>query len=331
MVLRRQGVHRPKPLEAGPFAADVASFRLHLAAENKAPATVRTYTEAVLWFAAAYLLAETGKCRWEQVSGQDVQRWTVWLLARYSDSYASSQFRALQQFFKWLAAEEGIPSPMARLRLPGLAARRVPSFTSDELSRLGKACRGSAFADRRDAAIIAVLLATGIRASELAGIRYLPGDPCRSDVDLAAREVRVLGKGGRPRTVKLTHEAARRLDRYLRARSRHPLAWRPELWLGTGSRGPLDRSGIYQLVVRRGKECGVLLYPHRFRHHFCQAWQMGRVASDASFPGKRDLEAVGACGPGLGDASGVAWMLHADATRVPRGWLQQMPGCCSEF
>jgi hypothetical protein len=94
VVLRRQGLHRPKPLDAGPFASDVASFRLHLAAENKAPATVRTYTEAVLWFAAAYLLAETGKCRWEQVSGQDVQRWTVRLLASYSDSYASSQFRA---------------------------------------------------------------------------------------------------------------------------------------------------------------------------------------------------------------------------------------------
>ena len=117
-----------------------------------------------------------------------------------------------------------------------------------------------------------MLLATGIRLAELTAIRYLPGDPYRSDIDLAAREVRVRGKGGRPRTVRLTHEAARRLDRYLRARSRHQLAWRPELWLGTGARGPLDRSGIYQMVVRRGQECGVLLYPHRFRHHFCQAW-----------------------------------------------------------
>jgi hypothetical protein len=49
-VLRRQSAHRPKQLEAGPFAADVASFRLHLAAENKAAGTVRTYTEAAQWF-----------------------------------------------------------------------------------------------------------------------------------------------------------------------------------------------------------------------------------------------------------------------------------------
>ena len=54
LVLRRQGVHRPKQLEAGPFAADVASFGLHLAAENKAAGTVRTYAEAALWFAAAH-------------------------------------------------------------------------------------------------------------------------------------------------------------------------------------------------------------------------------------------------------------------------------------
>jgi len=72
--------------------------------------------------------------------------------------------------------------------------------------------------------------------------------------------------------VRLSREAARRLDRSLRARAGHELAYRPELWLGEGARGPLDRSGIYQIVVRRGQEGGVLLYPHRFRHHFCQAW-----------------------------------------------------------
>jgi len=85
LALRRKAVHRPKQLGAGPFAVDVASFRLHLAAENKAAGTIRTYAEAALRFAAAHLLRETGKTRWEQVSGQDVQRWTVRLLALYSE------------------------------------------------------------------------------------------------------------------------------------------------------------------------------------------------------------------------------------------------------
>jgi site-specific recombinase XerD len=267
LVLRRQSAHRPRQLEAGPFAVDVASFRLHLAAENKAAGTVRTYTEAALWFAAAHLLRETGKSRWDQVDARDVHRWTVRLLALYSSAYARGQFRALQQFFRWLAAEDGIPDPMARLRPPKEARKPVPCFTSMELSELRKACRGNSFSERRDAAVIAVFLATGIRLAEMAGIRYQPDDPYGSDVDLGSREITVRGKGGKPRTVKLSHEAARRLDRYLRARSGHELAHRPELWLGEGTRGPLDRSGIYQR-----EECGVLLYPHRFRHHFCQAW-----------------------------------------------------------
>jgi site-specific recombinase XerD len=209
LVLRRQSVHRAKQLQAGPFAADVASFRLHLAAENKAVETVRTYTEAALWFAAAHLLRETGKSRWDQVDARDVQRWTVRLLALYSDAYARGQFRALQQFFRWLAAEDGIPDPMARLRLPREARKPVPCFTSMELSELRRACRGNSSSERRDAAVIAVFLATGIRLAEMAGIRYQSDDPYRSDVDLAAREIAVLGKGGKPRTVKLSHEAAR--------------------------------------------------------------------------------------------------------------------------
>jgi hypothetical protein len=57
---------------------------------------VRTYTEAVAWFAAAYLIPRTGCTSWGQVSGHDVQRWMVHLLTRYSGAYASNQFRARQ-------------------------------------------------------------------------------------------------------------------------------------------------------------------------------------------------------------------------------------------
>jgi site-specific recombinase XerD len=208
--------------DAGPLGADIGSFRLHLAAEGKAAWTVQGYTGAVRWFAAGYLLGQAGKTSWDQVSGHDVQRWMVQLLDRYSDAYTAIQFRALRQFFKWLAAEDQIPDPMNRLRAPRVAVREVPVFTSVELSALEKACRGSTFAARRDAAIIAVFSATGIRLSELAGIRYHPDDPARTDFDLHAREIRIAGKGGKPRTVRIGHQAARSLDRYMRARARRP-------------------------------------------------------------------------------------------------------------
>jgi hypothetical protein len=86
---------KPRPrqsrqLDAGGFQPEISSFRLHLAAEGKASKTVRTYTEAVQWFAAAYLRRETGLTSWEQVGKQDIQRWIVRLLDRYSSAYASN-------------------------------------------------------------------------------------------------------------------------------------------------------------------------------------------------------------------------------------------------
>jgi hypothetical protein len=72
------------------FQPEISSFRLALAAEGKAAKTVQNYTEAVQWFAAVHLLLHTFWTRWEQVSGQDVRRGMMWLLARYSDSCASN-------------------------------------------------------------------------------------------------------------------------------------------------------------------------------------------------------------------------------------------------
>ena len=196
----------------------------------------------------------------------------VWLLGRYSSSYASNQYRALQQFFKWWAGEEDLPDPMAGLHPPKVTEKLVPVFSSGELSKLEQACAGRGFAQRRDAAIIAVFRSTGIRLAELAGIRYDPQDTHRSDLDLWQREITVRGKNGKARIVKISHPAARTLDRYLRARARHAQAWQPQLWLGVNNRGPMTANGIYQMIARRGRQCGVTVYPYRFRHHFSHTW-----------------------------------------------------------
>ena len=89
-----------------------------------------------------HLLRQTLRTRWEQVDGQDIERWMVYLLGRYSHAYASNQYRALQQFFKWRAAEEELPDPMARLRPPKVTDKLVPVFTSGELSGSGESLRG---------------------------------------------------------------------------------------------------------------------------------------------------------------------------------------------
>ena len=109
---------QPRQLDAGPLEPQIGSFALHLAAEGKAARTVQGYTSAVRWFAAGHLLGQPGKTSWEQVDARDIQRWMMQLLGRYSGAYASIQFRALRQFFKWRAGEDEFPDPMARLRAP---------------------------------------------------------------------------------------------------------------------------------------------------------------------------------------------------------------------
>ena len=119
MLPPRRRPRVPKDLDAGPLEAEVGSFALHMAAEGKAPRTIRNYTEAVRWFAAAYLLRETEKRRWEQVDKADLRRWTVRLLGEYSTAYAGNQFRAVRRFLRWLAIEEDRPDPVKGLRAPG--------------------------------------------------------------------------------------------------------------------------------------------------------------------------------------------------------------------
>ena len=83
--------------------------------------------------------------------------------------------------------------------------------------------------------------ATGIRLAELAGLRYDPGDPRRSDVDLWQREITVRGKGGKDRIVKIGHQAARSLDRYLRARVPARPGLAAAAVAGRGQPGAADR------------------------------------------------------------------------------------------
>lgn len=259
-------------MAAGPYRPVISSFKLHLNAEGKSPKTVRVYIEAVQWFAAAHLLTRGGKGDWSAVTADDVREWMVFLLETYSDSYANNQYRALQQFFRWYGEDEDVPNPMARLKPPKVGVKVVPVFTEEELKSLAKTCSGKTFIDRRDRAIIELFKATGIRLAEMAGIVYDPERPDRSDLDLDNRELRVHGKGRRDRIVKFDHDAARSIDRYLRLRSTHARAHSPRLWLGVNNRAPMTPDGIYQMITRRGEQCGVVVHPHKFRHHFSHSW-----------------------------------------------------------
>ena len=80
---------------------------------------------------------------------------------------------------------------MVAMRPPQIPETPVPVLTEDQLRRLLKACDGRDFAARRDTAIIRLLIDTGLRRGECAGIKL-------EDLDLDDQVVTVVGMGRRP-------------------------------------------------------------------------------------------------------------------------------------
>jgi len=248
----------------------IASDKLYLdsfirsrRAQNLSERTLQQYRESVSQF-GAYLAQMGMPTSPEAISREHVESFITYLLSKWKPLTAATRFRGLQQYFKWLLEEGEIKeSPMARMKPPRVAEQPPEVLSEDDIHKLLKACEGKAFEERRDMAIIRLLLDTGLRRAELASLTL-------ADVDFDSDTVTVLGKGGRVRAVPFGHKAARDLDRYLRVRSLRPDKDTPALWLG--KRGPMTHSGIYQVVVERAAQAGIKVYPHQFRHTFCHLW-----------------------------------------------------------
>lgn len=211
------------------------SFERHLLATNRSARTVQTYLGAVDAL-TAYLAAVEGPSELKRVRKTDLEAFVAHRLDRVKPATLSVQFRALQQFFKWAVAEDEISSsPMERLWPPIVPDEPPAVLSPDEIKRLLKACEGHGLLARRDLAIVRLLLDTGMRRAELAGLKV-------EDVDLQDGTAVVLGKWRRPRVVPFGRRTASALDRYLRVRMLHRLGHAPSLWLGKG--GVMTDSGL---------------------------------------------------------------------------------------
>ena len=240
-------------------------FARSLRAENKSPATVYAYVSAVAQF-ADFLLQKGMPTAVENIRREHVESFIEHLLATAKPATANNRYRGLQSFFKWLQQEGEIKeSPMVNMRPPKVPEQPPPILDEQGIQRLLKACSGTTFSDRRDTAIIRLLLDTGLRRAELAGLTL-------DDLDPDNQVLHVQGKGGRARVVPYGRKAAQALDRYLRARASHKDAAHPHLWLGL--HGPMTNSGVYQVVVDRARQAGFKAYTHLFRHTFAHLWQM---------------------------------------------------------
>jgi Phage integrase family len=144
------------------------------------------------------------------ISREHVEAFIEDLLARWRPATARNRFQALQRFFAFLAEEGEISdSPMARMRPPKVPETLAQVVGEDDLRALLQACAGSTFEERRDTALFRVFIDTGARLSEVAGLRWNPGDEFRNDVDLDQGILRVTGKGGRERILPIGRRTIR--------------------------------------------------------------------------------------------------------------------------
>lgn len=162
---------------------------------------------------------------------------------------------------------------MVRMRAPTVDVVAPEVLTDDEQRRLLDACRGSSFEDRRDAAILRLMLDTGLRRGEVAAMKV-------EDLNLQDQAIQVVGKGGRAAVVFFGVRTARDLDRYLRTRARHRLADLPWMWLAQN--GGLSGDGLLQMLQRRGRAGGVTrhLHPHLLRHSWAHAMKSAGASDE---------------------------------------------------
>lgn len=115
----------------------------------------------------------------------------------------------------------------------------------------------------RDVAMLELLYASGLRASELCNLRL-------TDLNTSVGVVRVWGKGSKERVVPVGRAALEAIDRYLNE-TRPTLVRQPIDTLFLSVRGrPLERVRLWQIVETHARRCGILQHvsPHTLRHCF---------------------------------------------------------------
>jgi len=171
----------------------------------------------------------------------------------------------LRSFYRHLRREGLLEDdPTVHLRAPR-QSRKLPQVLSrDEVARLLEQPGGTEPAALRDRALLEVMYACGLRASEATGLEV-------GDVDLEEGILRARGKGSKERLVPIGSSAGRALAVYVQ-RGRPKLVGdrlEPRLFLNHRGAG-LTRQGLYKIVQRHARSAGLAskMSPHTLRHTF---------------------------------------------------------------
>jgi len=171
----------------------------------------------------------------------------------------------LRSFYRHLRREGAIDhDPTAELRGPPKSQRLPKVLSRDEVARLLNGPKGTDPRALRDRALLEIMYACGLRASEAIGLEL-------SDIDLEEGVVRARGKGSKERLVPIGRQAVAALRAYCRSGRPFLLGARVEARLFLNHRGSgLTRQGLYKIVQGYARGAGLeeKMSPHTLRHTF---------------------------------------------------------------
>ena len=250
-----------------------------LSRENLQPKTRRYYRSCLrnfLWYAQNNgWPSDAGNITRDHIRaflayiGRERNRWGYTDISRSSSRQASPATvhhygRVVKAFFNWAEEEEYLDeNPTLRLKLAPPRYKEVEPYSDDEVKAMLSLCDSDVKSqDRyygiRNKAIISLFVATGLRLTELSGIRL-------ADLDPRLNQARVMGKGAKTRVVPINGEAKKSLKRYLDIRPQGG----DELWK-TSDGLKLTVRGIEMVIKHIKGRAGIDNGggAHRFRHYF---------------------------------------------------------------
>lgn len=170
----------------------------------------------------------------------------------------------LKSFFKYLIREDKMETdPTRDIKLPKKAKRLPKALSIGETIRLISSPREKGHIALRNAAILELLYATGMRASEVVGLDI-------GDINLSVSFVRCVGKGSKERIVPVNQTALKAIKEYLeKGRPAFPQKDEKALFIDKNG-GRLSRQGIWLMIKKYVKISGVKgnTSPHTLRHSF---------------------------------------------------------------
>ena len=200
-----------------------------------------------------------------QISRNQISEYAGTLRKGLSARSVARNISATKMFFRFLTSEGHIKENPARLLETPRLSRKLPDVLSmAEVERLLAQPDPSTPMGKRDSAMLELLYATGLRVSELVGLKVL-------NINLEAGYVRTLGKGSKERLVPMGEKAIQTVREYL-SDGRFQLlkeANLPYLFLNFRG-GPLTRQGFWKIIKKYGKKARIQkeITPHSIRHSF---------------------------------------------------------------